>query len=427
MQTDLAHSSLAPLAVSLALGLLVGIQRGWAQRERPAGARFAGIRTFALMGLTGGIAGVLFAPAPGPATVVLAGGALLVLIGYLRENRLDETVSGSVSGTGALVALLTLASGFLVGQGERLMGTAIAVVMVLLLALREQLHGWIGKLSQREVLSIARFALIALVILPLLPDQPFGPYEAWNPRKLWLIVVLVSGFSFAGYFATRVLGATRGIIATAAAGSLVSSTAVTASLASRMKDSDEALPILPAGIAFASVIMFLRVLLLAGALAPAALPTLARLVAPGLVIALIGAGWLLHRSRKVPSAALGTQMPIRNPFDIGPALMLAGLVMVLTVASLWVLSTFGERGLALVLAISGTVDVDSAIITMGGLAGQSLDARTAGLVLAIPVALNTLFKAGVSISLAGWRKGRIAALPLVASALGIGLAALTLT
>lgn len=437
MPTDLAQSHLALLAVSLALGLLVGIQRGWVLREQAAGTRFAGVRTFALMGLSGGISGQLFVQAPGPSTVVLAAAALLVLIGYLKDSRINATVSG----TGALVALLTLASGFYVGLGQRLTGTAIAVVMVLLLTLRDQLHGWIDRLSQREVLSIARFALIALVILPLLPDQPFGPYQAWNPRKLWLIVVLVSGFSFAGYFAARLLGATRGVIATAAAGSLVSSTAVTASLASRMKQAGEADAALPAGIACASAIMFVRVLLLASALAPAALPTFARLVVPGLVIALVAAALLLHRTRKAapasPSPALpspsppaptpaASDMPVRNPFDIGPALVLAGLVMVLTVASLWVLNTFGERGLAVVLAISGSVDVDSAIITMGGLAGQSLDARTAGLVLAVPVALNTLFKAGLSISLAGWQQGRAAALPLIASAAGIGIAALAL-
>ena len=432
MSTELAQSHLALLAVSLALGLLVGIQRGWVLREQAAGTRFAGVRTCALMGLTGGISGQLFGLAPGPAAIVLAAAALLVLIGYLKGSRINATVSG----TGALVALLTLASGFYVGLGQRLTGTAIAVVMVLLLTLRDQLHGWIDRLSQREVLSIARFALIALVILPLLPDQPFGPYQAWNPRKLWLIVVLVSGFSFAGYFAARVLGSTRGVIATAAAGSLVSSTAVTASLASRMKQAGDADAALPAGIACASAIMFVRVLLLASALAPVALPTFARLVVPGLVIALVAAGWLLHRTRTAapasPSPALpvptpsSSDMPVRNPFDIGPALMLAGLVMVLTVASLWVLNTFGERGLAVVLAISGSVDVDSAIITMGGLAGQSLDARTAGLVLAVPVALNTLFKAGLSISLAGWRRGRVAALPLIASAAGIGIAALAL-
>lgn len=219
MPIDLELSDLARLAVSLALGLLVGIQRGWAQRDRPAGSRFAGVRTFALVGLGGGISGMLFRGAPGPATVLLGAIGVLVLVGYVRDSRLNATASG----TSGLVALLTLASGFLVGVGERLTGTAIAVVMVLLLALRDRLHGWIDKLSQREVLSIARYALIALVILPLLPDRPFGPYGAWNPRQLWLVVVLVSGLSFAGYVATRLLGARRGIIATAAAGSLVSS------------------------------------------------------------------------------------------------------------------------------------------------------------------------------------------------------------
>ncbi|WP_395329385.1 MgtC/SapB family protein [Novosphingobium sp. BL-8H] len=422
MPIDLELSDLARLAVSLALGLLVGIQRGWAQRDRPSGTRFAGIRTFALIGLGGGISGMLFRGAPGPATVLLAVIALLVLIGYVRDSRLNETASG----TSGLVALLTIASGFLVGVGERVTGTAIAVIMVLLLALREQLHGWIDKLSQREVLSIARYALIALVILPLLPDQAFGPYGAWNPRKLWLVVVLVSGFSFAGYFATRVLGAKRGIIATAAAGSLVSSTAVTASLASRMKLGEEPRPVFPAAIAFASVIMFLRVFVLVALLAPIALPTLARLIAPGLVVGIIAAAWYLRRSRAAPVPNPGHELAMRNPFDIGPALMLAGLVMVLTVASLWVLRNFGERGLAVVLAVSGTVDVDSAIITMGGLAGQSLDARTAGVVLAIPVALNTLFKAGVTVSLAGWQQGKSAALPLVASAAAVGVAILAL-
>ncbi|TCM18726.1 uncharacterized membrane protein (DUF4010 family) [Novosphingobium sp. PhB165] len=422
MPIDLELSDLARLAVSLALGLLVGIQRGWAQRDRQEGTRFAGVRTFALIGLIGGIAGMLFRGAPGPATVLLGSAGLLVLVGYLRDSRLSETASG----TSGLVALLTLASGFLVGVGERLTGTAIAVIMVLLLALRDQLHGWINRLSQREVLSIARYALVALVILPLLPDKAFGPYGAWNPRHLWLVVVLVSGLSFAGYFATRMLGATRGIIATAAAGALVSSAAVTASLASRMKEGEEPRPVFPAAIAFASVIMFLRVLVLVAILAPIALPTLARLIAPGLVVAIIAAGWYLRRSRNAATPNPGHEIAMRNPFDIGPALMLAGLVMVLTVASLWVLDSFGEHGLAAVLAISGTIDVDAAIITLGGLTGHSLDARMAGLVLAVPIALNTLYKAGVVVSLAGWRNGRSAALPLAGSALAIGAAVLTL-
>lgn len=422
MPTDLDLRHLIALAVSLALGLLVGLQRGWAAREQADGSRFAGIRTFALMGLAGGLAGILFAPAPGPATVLLGAAALLVIVGYWRDARLNS----SVSGTSGVVALLTLASGLMVGLGERLIGTVIAVVMVLLLAMREQLHGWIDRLSQREVLSIARFALIALVILPLLPNQDFGPYGAWNPRKLWLIVVLVSGFSFAGYFATRIVGAARGVIATAAAGALVSSTAVTASIANRMKDGAIPAPVLASAVSVSSVVMFLRVMVLTGLLAPAALPMLVRLIAPGLTVSLALAAWYLHRTRFAEVSDTSHEMTIRNPFDVAPALMLAGLVMVLTVASLWVLQNFGDRGLALVLAISGTVDVDSAIITMGGLAGQTLDPRTAGLVLAVPVALNTLFKAGVVASVAGWEKGRNGVIPLVGSALAVGLAWLVL-
>ncbi len=422
MPSDLDLKHLIALAVSLALGLLVGLQRGWAARDKADGSRFAGIRTFALLGLSGGLAGILYSPAPGPATVLLAASGVLVIVGYWRDARLAETVNG----TSGVVALLTLASGLLVGLGERLIGTAVAVVMVLLLAMREQLHGWIDRLSQREMLSIARFALIALVILPQLPDRDFGPYDAWNPRKLWLIVVLVSGFSFAGYFATRIVGAARGIIATAAAGALVSSTAVTASIANRMKEAATPVPVLASAVSVSSVVMFLRVMVLAGLLAPAALPTLAMLVAPGLTVSLVFAAWYLHRTRFAEVGDTNHEMTIRNPFDIAPALMLAGLVMVLTVASLWVLRNFGDHGLALVLAISGTVDVDSAIITMGGLAGQTLDPRTAGLVLAVPVALNTLFKAGVVVSVAGWAKGRAAAVPLVASALAVGLAWLAL-
>lgn len=411
--TDIEH--LTGLGMALALGLLVGLQRGWASRARSNGTRFAGVRTFALLGLGGGIAGMLYDHARGPATTLLAAICVLVILGYERASRR----SGRISGTSGVVALLTLASGFLAGSGEHLAATAVAVPMVLLLAMRTQLHGWIERLSEREMLSIARFALIALVILPLLPDRPFGPYMAWNPRNLWLVVVMVSGFSFAGYFAARVLGPARGIIATAAAGSVVSSTAVTASLATRMKDAAAPTSILAAGIAAASVVMFLRVMALTAVLAPLALPTLALLLAPGFAVSLAATAWYLRQSRKDADAPVQDDVALRNPFDLGPALLLTGLVMILTVAAHWVLERYGDRGLALVLAISGTVDVDSAIITLGGLPAGTLPAQTAGLVLAVPVTLNTLFKALVASSVGGWTKGRHGALPLLASALAV--------
>jgi uncharacterized membrane protein (DUF4010 family) len=288
--------------------------------------------------------------------------------------------------------------------------------MVLVLALRERLHGWLDRLDAEEVGAIARFALIALVILPLLPDTPFGPYGAWRPRQLWLVVVLVSGFSFLGYFAAKQLGPARGILATAAAGSMVSSTAVTASLAAKLRDGEGDPALLNAGIVLASAVMFVRVMVLTAALAGFALPTLALFAVPGMLASLL-AFFILIRRRQPENAAAENALPLRNPFALGPALWMMVLVMALTVVAHWVLARFGDAGLASVLAITGAVDVDSAIITMGGLPAGTLTSRMAGLVLLSPILLNTLFKMTTATTIAGWGKTKGGAIALLVAAL----------
>lgn len=409
----------AGAGMGLGLGLLVGIQRGWSLRDLPDGTRFAGIRTFGLVGLVGGIAGALFLHAKGPALIVLAAAAALIVLGYRRTS----ADASRISGTGSMVALITLACGFIAATGEHLLATTIVVATVLLLSLRSILHAWVSRLEEREVLAIARFAVIALVILPLLPSTGYGPYNAWNPRQLWAVVVMVSGFSFAGYFAAKWLGATRGILATAAAGAMVSSTAVTASVAARLKRDDGDPAILAAAISTASVVMFLRVLVLVAALAPNVLAPFARLMVGGMVVSFTAAAWYLRRSSEGGGQgdAAEAAAKVRNPFDIGPALLLTVLVMALTVAARWVLAEFGDRGLAVVLAISGSIDVDSAIITMGGLPEGALAPEVAGAVLAVPIVLNTLFKAGIALSVGGWRRGILGAWPLLASAAAVGV------
>ncbi len=406
------------IAVAFALGLLVGLQRGWAQRNAAPGSRFAGIRTFGLFGLAGGVAGAVTATDRTIAAIVMAAVAGLVLVSYYRVTRRD----GSISGTASLAGLITLACGFLAGTGERMTATVVAVSMVLLLAMRTQLHRLVGRISEAEVLAVARFAVIAMVVLPLLPDHDYGPLQAWNPRQLWFVVVLVSGFSLTGYIAAKLLGPSRGTIATAAAGAVVSSTAVTAALAARLKDPGEDPAVLHCAMSAASVVMFARVLVLTGVLAPFALPWLTRLALPGMLVSLAGAAWFLSRPGR-PDAARAKAVAVRNPFSIGPALILAALVMVTTLAARWVLSRYGDGGLAVVLAISGTVDVDSAIIALGSLPPGALEPALAGLVLLPPILLNTLVKAGVAIGIAGWRRGLPGALALVLSALA-SLAAL---
>lgn len=409
------YRELTSAGLALALGLLIGIQRGWASRDGKPGSRFAGIRTHALFGLIGGLAGVLQGRAAGFTVVILAASAALVLMGYWRStaNR------ASVSGTASLTGLISLACGFLAGSGEYAFASAMAGSTVLVLSQRSRWHHWIEHIDEAEMLAIARFALIALVVLPLLPNDPLGPYGAWRPRQLWLVVVLVSGFSFAGYAAVRLLGPARGVLATAAAGSMVSSTAVTAALAGKLRDGADDPAVLNAGVALASATMFLRVMALTGGLAGFALGQFALIALPGMIVSL-AAFWLILRRRSAARAAATESVKLRNPFDLGPALLLMLLTMALTLAARWVLERFGDRGLAAVLAISGSVDVDSAIITMGNLPPGTLSARMAALILALPVTLNTLFKTATLVSLAGWRQCWPGASAMLASLLAVG-------
>lgn len=422
MMPDMELDAVVSIALALALGLLIGIERGWTQRDQAAGSRFAGIRTYGLLGLAGGLGGALQTVFPALSAVLLAATAVLVVMGYWRSTRGQQAAPASISGTASLVGLLTLACGFVAGAGGHALASAATGVMVLVLAMRHQLHDWISRLDEREVLAIAHFALISLVILPLLPDTPLGPLDAWRPRQIWLVVVLVCGFSFLGYIAARRLGASRGILATAAAGAVVSSTAVTASLAGKMRDRAEDPAVLGSGIALASAVMFLRVIALVAALAPFALSTLLAWAMPGMLTSLAGA-WLLGRGSGKASAATSPDLALRNPFALGPALILAALVMVLSVAARWVLERFGDAGLAVVLALSGMLDVDSAIITMGNLPAGTIDPRLAALILMPPVLLNTLIKAGAAIGLAGLQQAWRSAAVLLASALA-ALAAL---
>jgi uncharacterized membrane protein (DUF4010 family) len=400
------------LALSLAIGLLIGIERGWSARVEAPGRRVAGLRTFGLLGLLGGLLGTIGLHVhPIASFVVLAGAVAAVVAGYVNDMR----VNGRVSATSTVAALLTLCLGLIATNGYPRLAMAAAAAATLLLSLRSRLHAWLARLDERDVLATARFAIIAAAILPLLPDRRFGPYEAWNPRELWLVVVLVTGFSFAGYVAARRFGPARGTLATAAIGGMYSSTAVTAALSRRLADPAEPREALASGVALASAMMLLRVLVLTALLASSAAPTLAMLVGPAALVAVAIGAWQVRQSIGTPAAAppvLGRG----NPFELLPALGFALIVAVLALATRWAAARFGDGGIAALIAITGTFDVDAAIVTLGGLPEGMLAPEVAGLVLAGPVLLNTLFKAGIALALAGPRRGWPAALPLLAAA-----------
>ena len=416
---------LRDLALALAIGLLIGVERGWHLRSEPDGSRVAGLRTFGLIGLAGGLAGMLAAQPLIAAAIAIAVCAVIV-IGYRSE--VTETsatsapgVNTDLSATSAIAALLTFALGALAVLGFTIAALTAATATVLLLSQRRALHDWLRGLTETDIQAVVRFAVIACAIWPLLPDRAMGPYQAWNPRDLWLVVVIVCGFSFAGYIASRRFGATSGIIATAAIGGLYSSTAVTAALAQRLRGEPAQAPVLAAGIAVASAVMFARVVILTAVLVPFALPRLAVIAAPGAVVALGFAGWQWRGARTARPPA---EVKTANPFALLPAIGFAGFVAVLALVVRWAEARYGNAGIAVLLAITGAMDVDAAIVTMRGLPGGAIDADTAGMILSLPVFLNTLVKAAIVIATAGWHLGWRAALPLVASAAVLPIALL---
>lgn len=387
------------LLAALATGLLIGMERGWIQRGRTAGQRVAGFRTFGLLGLAGGLAGAL----PNVVAAALTLGVLaIVALGYAKEANRDN-----LSATNAISGLLTFAAGFAAVRLSPEIGLACGAAAFVILSARRSMHALLKGLNDAEIDGVARFVLVALVILPILPDRDIGPYSAWNPRHIWSVVVFVTGLSFVGYVVTRRLGGKQGTVIVALTGAIVSSTAVTADCARRLRTEPEIRGALVAGIAVASIVMFVRVQLLAFALVPRAIPTLVLAMAPATIVA--GAFALFAwKERSVPANAT----PVGNPFTFGPALLLALLVAVLSLAARWALDIFGNEGMVVVLGMTGMSDVDAAVITLSGLPENVLDDRMAGLVLAVPILANTAVKAAMTVAIAWKHHGWRASLPL---------------
>jgi uncharacterized membrane protein (DUF4010 family) len=397
------------VGTALAAGVLIGIERGWHLRGREAGTRVAGIRTFALLGLAGGLAGLIGAKGLAliAGAIVIACSAVLVL-GYAKSLRERHDA------TTAVAALVTLAIGLLAGLGSYGLAIATAAVVVLVLAMREELHGFVDRLDEHDVKALARFAVIALGVLPFLPNRAMGPYDAWNPSRLWWVVVLVTGFSFMAYVANRIFGARRGTISTALIGGAYSSTAVTQSLAQRL-GSREAGGAEAAGIALATAVMYLRVIILVGLLSPRMLWPFVLVVTPPLIVAWL-AGWWLYR--KAPRAE--GPSPPGNPIALAPAIAFLLFVAVAAVVARWAQGRFGEQGIAALLLIMGSMDVDAAIVTAGGLPPTAITSELMALAIGGTILANMSVKLGVTLAYARG-KSLPAALALGASMVALAI------
>lgn len=392
---DLDGAGLTGLGLALAAGLLIGLERGWHQRERPDGHRVAGLRTFALIGLLGGLSAVLaqrFGAAVMVALLALVG--VLLLAGYLVMARLH-----AVMGLTTFVAgLATFVIGALAADGAWRTSAVLAVVVLALLQFKRPLHSGIGKLSEAELNSGTQLLLISVVVLPVLPDQGYGPYGALNPYRLWWAVVLLAVLSFIGFVLMRWLGAQRGLTLTSLLGGLVSSTATTATLARWARQTPAWRPLAAGGATLACSAMFARMAVLVAVAAPALgtgpILTFAAMAATGAV-----AGALLTaRSARdgLPELSVG------NPLQLSAALKFAAFLAAVMVAGRFLSERFGDSGVLLTAAVAGLVDVDAITLSIGRMvAEQAVAVPVATLGLFIAAAVNQVTKLGLAAYLDG--------------------------
>ena len=403
------------LGAGIAAGLMIGIERGWRLRHEKAGTRIAGVRTYTLLGTGGAIGGVLGQIIhPVVAAIVATGLVGLLVLAFARETDRKDA-------TGIVAAMVAVGLGLLAGAGQPALAVACSAVVTLILATRTESHRFVDKLNTTDVQAFARFAVIAAAVLPFLPNRHVGPLAAWNPFQLWLIVVLITGFSFLGYIANRTVGERRGVLATALIGGAYSSTAVTASFAQRLGAGEQG-P-LTAGILIATAVMFLRVNLLVGILSPSTLFPFMAITGPAAVIAAAAAAFAWSRA---PKTAGCKGQRLHNPIAILPALGFVAIVAAGAVATRWAQQHFGQSGAATSLFITGTFDVDAAIVTLSGLPPRTLDRELAAVAIAGTIIANTVLKMFVAGLYARSRSGGAllglgASTLAVAVAVGIGL------
>lgn len=383
------------LSLALAVGLLIGAERGWQDRGSKEGSRShtAGLRTFGLIGLLGGIWGI-FSNQFGDILLGFSFLAVTVVLvaAYIvgRRNSEDRGITTLVA------ALITFSIGMLAVKGYENIAATCAVVTAGLLSLKNRLHHWIETLEQKEIHAALKLLLISVVVLPVLPNQGFGPWQALNPYLLWWMVVLIASLSFAGYFSIKLTGARHGIMLTSFFGGLVSSTALTLYLV-KFDSTKKLQRVISAGVIIAAATMFPRVLLEVAVINPKILNVMWIPILSMMLISYSYAYFLWRKSSDLNNV----EYEPKNPFELGSAIRFGILLAVIMISAMAIRHWYGDTGLYALSAISGVIDVDAITLSIAKMTNHELPIEVGGRAIIIAVLMNTMVKMGFVIFLGG--------------------------
>ncbi|MBS3966509.1 MAG: MgtC/SapB family protein [Truepera sp.] len=392
--------------VATLLGLLIGLERE--RKREQLGSIFAGVRTFALFALFGAVTGQLAQLTNLLLAVVgLAVLGLLILIGYWRSSTGEK-----IGGTSEVAAFVTFGLGLLAGYDQLVVALAGAVLTTAVLSLKDELHTLAGAVTRADLYAVVQFAAVSLVILPLVPDDNLGPWGVWNPRTIWLLVVLISGISFVGYLSAKAIGAKRGIGLSGLLGGMASSTAVALSFSERSKANPGLSLVLAVGVLGASAVMVPRLLILLGIVQPNLIAPLLLPFGALFVVTTLGGALVYRLSRRQPVASV----QFNNPFELKTALTFALLFAIILVAARAAQEFFGASGLYLASLLAGLTQLDAITLTLGQEVGKGLEVTVAVRAMAVAIAGNSLFKASLAVMLGSRPFGRAILLTLLLAA-----------
>jgi len=420
--SDLQLAAALRLAVAALIGLAVGLEREWSGHAAGPEARFAGLRTFLMLGLLGGAAGLLAIEGHEIlAAAIAAGGAALSIAAYVmvvRQQGADR------DGTTETAAILVVALGVLAGAGSWLIAAGAGSVMVLALNEKKRLHGAISHVKQEELRAALQFAALALVVLPLLPEGPFFGWAAIRPRALWMIVLLFCALNFAGFLARRSAGPSRGYLLTGLLGGVISSTAVTIGFARYSRQYPNAAAALAVGVIGACTVLVPRVLLVSSVLNPAVSAELVPFVVPAGLIgaAVVALAWRFSKnwdtSNELEAPVSWLAPDEKNPLRLWVAIRLAIIFQVALMAVTYVRQMWDVKGLYSTAVVLGLTDVDALTVSMST-ASTNILPLIAARAIAAGILANTVVKLGISVAVGSGRYRLISAGVLLAMAVAI--------
>ncbi|MCC7492089.1 MAG: MgtC/SapB family protein [Fimbriimonadaceae bacterium] len=404
------------LAVATALGVLLGLQREYS-REHENSLRPAGVRTHAMVGLLGAVAALLGILTHYAVTAALLGTTVALLVaGYVVRWERREGGSGGMTSEVAL--LLSLVIGALAMYGQTRAAVVAAGVTELILSAKTPVSRFVSALSPADWVASLKFAVVTLVVLPILPNASYGPLHAFNPFKIWLLVVLISGISFLGYILTQWIGAQRGVALTGLIGGLASSTAVTLANAKRAREAPELVGPLALGTVLACTVMLPRLLLIIAAICPPLVPQVAPPFCMMLLVSLLYCALLYRDEREATRSTDGQTAPHANPFELSAALKFAAIFAAVSLLLKWVkASGAGSQGLYVISFIGGLAETDAIVVSVAEQARDvALALREGAWAIVLAAAGNSLLKGLLAGSLGGWRHGRRVLLGLLLTA-----------